>query len=152
MAVEQCTNGRLEFVSNQLEFKNSIINGISDALMVLDLKTYEILDVNKSFLEMYGLGEDKVLGRKCYEMTHQLAKPCQEIDKDPCPLEISVKSGNIAHVEHVHKDHNGKNLYLEITAYPIKDRNGQVAHIIHPLFYPIIITPIFTNNKSLITI
>ena len=53
MAVEQCTNGRLEFVSNQLEFKNSIINGISDALMVLDLKTYEILDVNKSFLEMY---------------------------------------------------------------------------------------------------
>jgi PAS domain S-box-containing protein len=131
VAVEQCTNGRLEFVSRQLEDKNSIINSISDALMVLDSKTYEILDVNKSFLEIYGLSEDHVLGRKCYEMTHQLTRPCQEIDDDSCPLENSVKSGNITHVEHVHKDHNGKNLYFEITAYPIKDRNGEVARIIH---------------------
>jgi PAS domain S-box-containing protein len=131
VAVEQCTNERLEFVSKQLEEKNSIINSISDALMVLDSKTYEILDVNKSFLEFYGLGEDQVLGRKCYEMTHQLTKPCQEIDNGSCPLENSVKSGNITHVEHVHKNRNGKNLYFEITACPIKERNSEVARIIH---------------------
>lgn len=131
VAVEQCINGRLEFLSRQLEEKNSIINSISDALMVLDSKTYEILDVNKSFLEMYGLSEDQVLGRKCYEMTHQLSKPCQEIDNGSCPLENAVKSGNITHVEHVHKNHNGKNLYFEITAYPIKERNGDIARIIH---------------------
>jgi len=42
VADEQCTNGRLDFMVRQLEDKNSIINGISDALMVLDPKTYEL--------------------------------------------------------------------------------------------------------------
>jgi signal transduction histidine kinase len=31
----------------------------------------------------------------------------------------------------VHKDKEEKNLYFEITAYPLKDPNGQVARIIH---------------------
>jgi PAS domain S-box-containing protein len=131
VAVEQCTNGRLDFLVRQLEDRNSIINGISDALMVLDSKTYEILYVNKSFLRIYGLNENHVLGKKCYEMTHQLTMPCQEIDNAPCPLENSVKTGNVTHVEQVHKNRNGENLYFEITAYPIKDQTGEVTRIIH---------------------
>lgn len=80
VSTEQYTNGRLHFMVKQLEDRNSIINGISDALIVLDPKTYQILDVNESFLRIYGLNEDQVLGKKCYEITHQLlirAKICR---------------------------------------------------------------------------
>jgi PAS domain-containing protein len=61
MSEDQCTSGHLAFLSGQLADKNSIINAISDALMVLDPKTYQILDVNQSFLKTYGLSGEEVL-------------------------------------------------------------------------------------------
>jgi signal transduction histidine kinase len=42
-----------------------------------------------------------------------------------------VKTGNIAKVEHVHKNNEGKSLYFEINAYPISDANGGVKRVIH---------------------
>jgi signal transduction histidine kinase len=44
-----------------------------------------------------------------------------------------MSTGEKCHVEHVHKDHEGNNLYFEITVYPLKDRRGEVTHIIHLL-------------------
>jgi hypothetical protein len=43
-AFDRRTDGRLDFIVRQLEDRNSIINGISDALMVLDANTHEIME------------------------------------------------------------------------------------------------------------
>jgi histidine kinase len=124
--------GRVESLVQQLEEKEAIINGISDALMLLDAKTYNILDVNQAFLNSYGLSREKVLGMRCYEITHNLSIPCHRANSHcPCPLESSAKTGNMSYVEHVHQDHDGKSLYFEITAYPLKDATDQVTRIIH---------------------
>ena len=119
-------------LAQQLLEKEAIINGISDTLMLLDAKTYKILDVNQSFLNSYGVSRDQVVGKTCYEITHHVNRPCHHVDTDcPCPLEDSIATGNTSHVEHVHLDRDGQNLYFEISAYPLKDASGDVSRVIH---------------------
>jgi PAS domain S-box-containing protein len=123
---------RAKSLAQQLLEKETIINGISDTLMLLDARTYKILDVNQSFLHTYGLSRDQVLGKTCYEITHHLNKPCHHIDSDcPCPLEDSIATGNTSHIEHIHQDRDGQTLYFEISAYPLKDASGEASRVIH---------------------
>ncbi len=56
----------VEELDEQLRVKDAIVNGISDALMLLDAKMYEILEVNKAFLAFYGLRRGDVIGKKCH--------------------------------------------------------------------------------------
>ena len=121
-----------ELLVELLDDKESIINGISDAIMLLNARSYRILDVNEAFLNSYRLRYDEVFWKTCHEVTHHLSRPCSQLVSGlSCPLEQCLSSGNLCRVEHVHKDKEGKNLYFEITAYPLKDANGQVARIIH---------------------
>jgi PAS domain S-box-containing protein len=132
MSQNLATDWTLDQLSRKLEEKQSIVNGISDALMLLDVDSYKIIDVNQAFLSFYRVSRDEVIGRTCHEITHRLPHPCSQLDaRDPCPLEKSVSAGELFHVEHVHKDSNGNDLYLEITSYPIKDADGAVTRIIH---------------------
>ena len=123
---------QIKSLTQQLLEKEAIINGISDTLMLLDAKTYKILDVNQSFLHAYGLSRDQVVGKTCYQITHHLNQPCHHVDSDcPCPLEDSIATGNASHVEHVHQGRDAQTLYFEISAYPLKDAKGKVSRIIH---------------------
>lgn len=121
-----------DWLYEQLQEKESIINGISDALMVLNAENYEILDVNQAFLDLYKVNRDQVIGNTCHEITHHLPQPCSQLsDHDPCPLEKSVLTGGSSQAEHVHKDRDGNNLYFEISSYPIKNARDEVTRIIH---------------------
>ena len=131
MSEGQSRNHSLGWLSRQLAEKESIINGISDALMLLDAKTYEILEVNQAFLNIYNASRNEVLGKTCHQITHHLPKPCPQYGHSPCPLQQCVSTGDLSHAEHVHKDRDGNDLYLEITSYPLKDANGQVGRIVH---------------------
>ena len=121
-----------DWLYEELQEKESIINGISDALMLLDAENYEILDVNQAFLNLYKLSRDQVIGNTCHEITHHLPQPCSQIsDHDPCPLEKSALTGGPSQAEHVHEDRDGNDLYIEISSYPIKNARDEVTRIIH---------------------
>ena len=49
---ERYTNCRLHFMAKQLGDNDTITDDISDALMVLDPETYQILGVNRPFLKI----------------------------------------------------------------------------------------------------
>ena len=128
----QARIGSVGWLSEQLEQKDSIINGISDALMLLDAGTYRILEVNTAFLDSYRVSRADVLGKRCFEVTHHLDRPCHLIDHgEKCPLKESLKTGGLTHVEHLHRDREGRELYFEITAYPVSGRDGRVSRIVH---------------------
>jgi len=122
----------VQLLVERLDDKESIINGISDTLMLLNARSYKILDVNKAFLNSYRLRYDEIFGKTCHEVTHHQSMPCSQLVSGlTCPLEKCLSTGNLCRVEHVHKDKEGKNLYFEITAYPLKNADGQVDRIIH---------------------
>lgn len=123
---------RLTGLAEQLKEKEAIINGISDVLMLFDARTYEIIDVNQAFLKSYGVSRGQVIGKTCYEVTHHLDTPCHHHNSHcPCPLEDTSSNGQLGHAEHIHKDQEGRDLYFEITTYPLKDENGEVTRIVH---------------------
>lgn len=116
----------------QLEENEEILNGISDVIMLLDSKTYKILEVNQAFLDHYMVNRDQVRNKTCYQITHRRRKPCSQFsDHIICPLEQTVETGNISKVEHTHKNNEGKKFYFEIDAYPLKDINDRVERVIH---------------------
>jgi PAS domain S-box-containing protein len=119
-------------LSHLLAEKEVIINGISDALMLLDAKTYRIIDINRAFLQVYHFTRDQVIGKPCHKITHNFEIPCSRAKPEHfCPLEGAVRTGEPFHAEHVHRDSEGRNLYLEMTAYPVADADGQVHRVIH---------------------
>ncbi len=121
-----------EVCSFQLRGKESIIDGISDALMLLDVGAYRILDVNEACLKAYKTTRERILGRTCHEVTHHLKRPCSQVFKDhTCPVEQCVATGGLCMTGHTHKDREGNQLYFEITAYPLKDGEGKVDRIVH---------------------
>lgn len=121
----------LELLVNRIEDKNSIINGISDAIMLLDTKTYQILEANQSFLNSYGTSLAQVVGRTCHEITHHRPDPCPDAPGSLCPLRETVLKGDITRTEHVHKDSEGNDIYFEIAAYPLKNASGDISRIVH---------------------
>lgn len=121
----------LELLFNRIQDKDSIINGISDAIMLLDTKTYKILEVNRAFLDTYRTSLDQILGKTCYEITHHRPEACPDTPGTPCPLRETVLKGSISRTEHVHKDSEGNNIYFEIASYPVRDAYGDISRIVH---------------------
>ena len=114
----------------KIKEKDAIINGISDALMLLDARTMEILEVNHSFLDNHKMSREEVLGKTCHQIAHHLDLPCYEMNID-CPGDITRSTGEKATAEHIHLDRDGRPLYFEITTCPLKNEKGEVHRIIH---------------------
>ena len=107
-------------------FLNSVLDGIKDAIMVVD-KNYRIEGVNESFVRRVGKPKHEILGRACYRLLHYLNKPC--VHNHPCPVKDAFKTGKTAEVLHIYLE--GPNIaYSRIIAYPILDDQGKVTQVI----------------------
>jgi PAS domain S-box-containing protein len=109
-------------------FLETIINGIEDQLMVIDLD-YRIIEVNRALLKMVGLQREDVVGKYCYEVSHHLENPCASPDH-PCPLKDVVATRKAASVTHVHFDKDNREHYIHVVCHPLFDEDGSVHRVI----------------------
>ena len=109
-------------------FLETIINGIEDHLMVIDLD-YRIIEVNRALLKMVGLKREDVVGKHCYEVSHHLENPCASPDH-PCPLKDAVATRKAASVTHVHFDKDNREHYIHVVCHPLFDEHGLVHRVI----------------------
>jgi PAS domain S-box-containing protein len=85
--------------------------------------------VNQTFLNEYGLVEEEVLGRPCYEVRYGYHRPCQEQGL-LCFLEESRRRKTVFAATKEYKDENGQTRYDEITVAPIMDEDGQLVQLL----------------------
>ncbi len=109
-------------------FLETIVNGIKDHMMVIDLD-YRIVEVNRALLEMIGLKREDVVGRHCYEVSHRSQQPCSSPDH-PCPLKKTVATGKAASAIHIHFDKDGRESYLHVVCHPLFDEEGQIRGVV----------------------
>lgn len=121
-------NARLLKQSN---FLNLVTDSFSHPFYVVDANSFEILMANKSFFKHYNLPEDfDFKSKKCFELTHHTKFPCDG-DEHPCPLHKVKKTGNPVTEQHTHKDADGNEKTVEITAFPVFDETtGEIKQII----------------------
>jgi PAS domain S-box-containing protein len=126
--LEAALQGSEERVQKDKVFLETIVNGIQDHMMVIDLK-YRIIEVNRALLQMVGLRREDVVGKHCYEVSHHLKEPCKDPDH-PCPLEDAVATGKAASATHVHFDKEGREKYFHITCHPLFDKEGRIQQVV----------------------
>lgn len=125
----QTEKGQADVLWDINNYNKTVMDGMIDAISIIDVKDFKIVGANKVFIEKYGPEEKNIKGKTCYELTHRSAAPCC----DPCnlcPLEDTLTSGNYEIKEHIHYTGKGKE-YVEISTAPLKNEKGTVTHVVH---------------------
>jgi DNA-binding NtrC family response regulator len=66
-----------------------------------------------------------MVGRHCYQVSHQNDKPCFELGED-CPHQAVYQTGKSCSCLHIHYDPEGKAYQVRINAYPLMDSAGEL--------------------------
>ncbi|MBW1739847.1 MAG: PAS domain-containing protein [Deltaproteobacteria bacterium] len=109
-------------------FLERVINSIQEEILVIDTK-FKIVDANDAVLKAVGLPKEEVIGKYCYQISHQSQTPCDSKDH-PCPMQDVLRTGNYSQATHKHYKSDGEVRYYELIHYPLKDENGNVAQVI----------------------
>ncbi len=119
-----------EAVRRSTEFARNVLESVNDAVSIVNVNDLTIDGVNKAFLKTYGFKEEEVIGKRCYEITHQQNAPC-EPPHHICPLQDTVRTERHSAAEHVHFNKAGKKIYSEVSTSPIKDETGKIVQVVH---------------------
>lgn len=110
-----------------LNESNSLLNGVLDAIediIAVQLPDHTIMRYNKAGCDLLGLSQDKINGRKCYNLmgwTHECS---------PCATRMALKSRK---PETIEKYIPEIGRYYDCRSYPIFDDRGEVRLIIEHL-------------------
>lgn len=113
-----------EQIRRQNEFLNQVIESIPHPFYVIDAKDFTVKMANSAAIPS-GL----TAGVTCYALTHKNTAQCSTSDH-ACPLQIIKQTKEPTTVEHVHYREDGDPRYIEIHAYPVFDREGEVEQVI----------------------
>lgn len=118
-------------IGEQKQMLEDITQGITEGILLLS-KDYRILWANKAVSRQTGLSPDELIGNYCYKATHNSDCRCAP-PSDPCPVHDLLSNGaeRPNTVEHVHQNRTGSPVFVEVSAYPIKDHNGEVVKFVH---------------------
>jgi len=102
-----------------------ILDGVEDDMVVVDSE-YRIRFANSAALKEFAPGSS--IGELCYQALQNRDRPCGPPLWD-CPLSRVLESGAATTV--IHPMHTaGGDTYLKITAFPLRDDNGNVNAIV----------------------
>ncbi|MDH5764564.1 MAG: sigma 54-interacting transcriptional regulator [Gammaproteobacteria bacterium] len=130
-------------ISTQTPIKPSceaIIDLFPDPFVIID-RNFQIVSCNQQYKNHYQVGNEDIVGKYCYNVSHRIDHPCSQ-NGEHCPLEEIIKTGKPTNVMHIHSTH-GHDEHVQISAAPIHDNEGNVLYMgetIHPLPQ--------TNNKD----
>ena len=111
-----------------------ILDIIADSIVIIG-KDYKIVFANKAMLELCRLKKGDVIGQRCHEIFHGCHEPCGSacLFDALCPHAEIFKTGKAVSVTHQHIMPDGRELFFDITASPIRDEKGGVIQIIEVL-------------------
>ena len=107
-----------------------VLDSVPDAVIVINVEDYTILDANRALLEALKLTKEEVVGKTCFEVVHGRSVLCAAPD-DVCPIQEMLKTGKPVTVEHTHYDKDGTPIYVEVSVSPIRDSEGKITQAAH---------------------
>jgi two-component system cell cycle sensor histidine kinase/response regulator CckA len=117
-----------EKIQKNEEYIRNILDTVDEGFIVVD-RNYRILTANHAYCESIGMHHDKVIGRHCYEVSHNRFSPCYEGGEE-CSVKKAFSSGIPQSAYHRHEDVDGNAIYVETKAFPILDASGTIIQAI----------------------
>lgn len=109
-------------------FLESLFEGISEEIMVLD-NDFNVVDVNRAFLQRHDLLKKNIIGKKCYSIKKQGISPCNQEDA-LCPVEKARISGDMIETTYSSTDENGDVREFVFIIYPLKPHDEDVEYFL----------------------
>jgi len=111
------------------EFRETIINSITDTLLAIDPRTCRIVLANQSFLSRVGQEREGIYQRPCFELLHQRQGPCQEAGH-LCPVQECARQKRQVILDKNFINAQGQLRTYQIAAYPHFTPEGEVDLVI----------------------
>jgi len=106
----------------------TLVNHIEYPTIIID-REYRVVLQNQKLLAGNGVLTPEKPYKYCYEITHDRSKPCSG-KATPCPLKKVLETKQPVSLKHTHYDSLYNKMFIEITATPVLDENGEVVHVI----------------------
>jgi PAS domain-containing protein len=90
---------------HRVETKNtihlqSVVDTHEQPFVIID-RDFTIVAVNRAYEQTYGSSREEMVGRHCYQVSHQNDKPCFELGED-CPHQAVYQTGKGCSCLHIH--------------------------------------------------
>ena len=118
--LEQRVDERTSELKRSEEKRRAILNGISDAVIVLD-RDLNIIWANEVAVNQYGA----IRGRKCYEAYKWLKEPCSD-----CIARKTCENGTIRSSEEEGILKDGSRITFVASCSPVRDLDGKVVSVV----------------------
>ena len=112
---------QLQKIDTELD---ALFQVFQDGLMVID-EHFNILRINKVHAAFFGKNALLSIGHKCYEYLRNELTICQN-----CPVQKSLKTMDPVQTEFNLSDNDSDDRTIQISTYPIKQRNDKPSKII----------------------
>lgn len=112
-----------------IAFRDTIINSITDYLMVIDPRSCQVVLANEAFLSRRNLSLREIMGKPCFEVMHRRGGPCQE-EGIYCPVQETARLKRAVLSDKSFANHQGQERVFQIATYPHYDRNGEVDLVV----------------------
>ncbi len=109
-------------------FTKGILQAIGEGLIAVD-RQFRIIAVNETAQRQVNLPADSIIGKTCHEIFHHLDRPCH-LAGVQCAVKYTFESGLPGSTVHVHHNADNEPIYMEMHAYPMKDRDGEITLVI----------------------
>jgi two-component system cell cycle sensor histidine kinase/response regulator CckA len=117
-----------EALRESREFVRSVLDTVDEAFIVVDAG-YRITMANSAYGKQVGAPASEIVGRHCYEVSHQNSTPCHEKGEE-CAVRHAFEHGEPHVCVHKHYNRDGSVLYVETKSYPLRDFSGNVVSAI----------------------
>lgn len=118
-------------LSESEAYFKSLLHSLHEDIIVID-RDYSIVDINESAIKRSGYNVNEIIGKKCYQITHNSDVPCCENGED-CALKNVFEDGNPRLLRHLLKNADGTIAYVDILFSPLKDEYGKVIKVIESI-------------------
>lgn len=116
-----------EAIRRSQAFLQTVIDAIPETMLVIG-RDYSISLANRAARDLAG-GIDPVACLACHQLSHKRDLPCDG-RHDSCPLRQVIATKTPVTVTHTHRDAQGNEIFVEVSAAPLFNDDGEVTHII----------------------
>ena len=102
----------------------SIIDASENSFVIID-KDYNIVAANQAFCHTYKTDSKKIIGHKCFQVSHHSEVPCH-LNGEDCPHKKVFETKAPHQVLHIHYDPNNNEEHIRIKGTPVYGTNGEL--------------------------
>jgi two-component system response regulator AtoC len=117
----ETTGGAIQQLPIDLQ---SLVDTHQQPFVVID-DGYRILAVNHAYEQAYDTHAEQVIGKHCYEVSHDSTVPCSQAGED-CPHLSLYQFGKPASCIHNHFDLNKRAVQVRVSAFPLRGSDGKL--------------------------